>query len=248
MKLGTIEGFEHENFSKEMIKEAYKTTYSELDSQQSKRDTLFGIFISLITFSIPLTLGANAGWLVSSILFMAVGLIGILFSFIIIRYREYKESYWLACRTLSILETSKHSLSSDEEIKKIYFYCMKKNGCKLFKEKDGKKRVNWAVATKKTLHSAETIYYLIVAGISSTLIGIASGFLFNLLFNLSIALSISLGALIGVFLFLLMLIIFIRKITLLYEALITEEDDKKFNRLFSKAWTLHLYVDEKKQK
>lgn len=245
MKLGTIEGFEHDNFSKDMIKEAYKTTYSELDSQQSKRDTLFGIFISLITFSIPLTLGANAGWLVSSFLFLAVGLIGILFSFIIVRYREYKESYWLACRTLSILETSKHSLSSDEEIKKIYFYCMKKNGWNLFKEKNGKKCVNWGVATKRALHSAETIYYLIVVGISSILIGISAGFLFNILCKFNTILSICLGLIIGIILFLLLTAVFIRKITLLYEALITEEDDSKFNRLFSKAWTLHLYVDDK---
>ena len=84
---------------------------------------MFGIFITLFTFAVPLSLTSDLKYW----LFLGLGVIGIFFSLIILRYREFKEAYWLACRTLTIFGTLNTKITK-QTIQSIFHYCMRKNG------------------------------------------------------------------------------------------------------------------------
>ena len=192
-----LEQLNSEDFKKTPdVKEIYKVTYQELTSQQTKRDTVFGVFITLFTFAVPLSFTNDLSAFERSFLFLALGIIGVFFSLIIVRYREYKESYWLACRTLSIVDSTE-KVYSKKLIQTVFLYCIKKAGSKYInsyeqseidknpKLKDKNGHINKWEFFKSTIRSAETIYMFIISLISSALIGLWLGFFLNGLLKFS---------------------------------------------------------------
>ena len=82
----------------------YEHAHSELSLQQSKRDQIITIYLALCSFLLPFALGEELiSITMKGVLFLVVGLVGMLFSCITVRYREYKEAYWLCCQTLTVL-------------------------------------------------------------------------------------------------------------------------------------------------
>lgn len=229
------------------LKEIYSVTYDELTSQQSKRDTVFGVFITLFTFAVPLSFANNLNLFQRSFLFLALGIIGILFSFIIVRYREYKESYWLACRTLTIMETAKRF--DKKLLQSAFLYCMQKAATSFYKDRNAKdKEISLKKFIKKTLWSAETIYMLIISLISSALIGIFVGCLFFNFYSetsFGMPVSIVIGFMTALIILIILMFVYIRAIYKIYIAVDKKYEGRGkdgFNRAFGRAWTLHSYI------
>lgn len=103
------------------LTDLYAKAYEELSLQQSKRDQIISLYLAVFSFLIPFSLSLetlswrNKGWI-----FIAVGIIGILFSFIIVRYRVYKEVYWMCCQSISTLYNFKQE-ELDKKRYKRYF-------------------------------------------------------------------------------------------------------------------------------
>ena len=257
-----LEKLNSEDFKKTPdIKEIYKVTYQELTSQQTKRDTVFGVFITLFTFAVPLSFTNDLSAFERSWLLAALGLIGIFFSFIIVRYREYKESYWLACRTLSIIDSSKKEYSK-KLVQTVFLFCLTKAGSSLLhcdseeklKEKPKLLKKQGHISKFKvfrsSIRSAETIYMFIISLISSALIGLWFGFLLDhLIFVVGFNwIALVCGILLFVSILCLLMFIYMRRIYLIYSCLDKDYGGKGkdgFNRAFKKAWTLHTYYEEK---
>ena len=82
----------------------YDKAIAELGLQQTKRDQLITIYIALYAFLVPAILETQKislsaqGWI-----FLACSILGVLFAVVIIRYRVYKEIYWLCCQSITTL-------------------------------------------------------------------------------------------------------------------------------------------------
>ncbi len=245
-KINLNDKFVNEN--KEDFREIYKTTYDELVDQQAKRDTVVKTFITLIAFAIPLSFSDDAklGWNSRMWIFLGLGIIGLLFSLIIIRYREYKEAYWLACRTAAILDNAKSDEINKELIQNTYLYCLEKNSSSFTKNK---KASFWKIF-RKSLFSAESLYLILMALVSGSLIGIWLGALLSELCKLNFYFSIIMGGVLGLIVLVGLYMLYCKGLYNIYKVMDyngeTIEDsrfDDCFNKTFKKAWTLHTYYD-----
>lgn len=236
---------------RESYDKIYQTSYSELVSQQNKRDTLVKTFVAIIAFAVPFSFNSDISllsWKIRSLIFLALAIIGILFSFIVIRYREYKEAYWLACRTAAIVDNTNEKHVEKEMIQSVFLYCMIKSGSKYLKKRKGKQKISYLRLMRKSIFSAETLYLIVLDFVSSTLYGLSLAFIAYAFFNSSAVLAIIIGFGNGIALLFSLYSLYICGIYKIYKAIEVDEKGQYsvhyFNVSFGKAWTLHTYYDK----
>lgn len=230
---------EFDDSNKSDLTELYKRTHEELSLQQSKRDSIIAVFLSLIGFAIPLSLGFSMPWFAKGIVVFVVGLIGFIFSLIITRYREYKESYWLAVRSLGMFKNCNSKHSYKEVIQSLYYSCLEKSGKKFINPKTGKLSLHLII--RKNLYSAETLYFVIMSLISSIFMGVGIALAIYPLIN-NLVIVIVGGSAIGLIIFHGLMYLYYIRIYKIYRVLETKLSSD-FNVSFGKAWTLHNYKD-----
>ena len=219
------------------LEELYNHAHSELSLQQSKRDQIITIYLALCSFLIPFTLGEELiAWQIKGLIFTVIGIVGVLFSFISIRYREYKEVYWLCCQSITVLKNLKEEEINKDTIQKVFYRCLYKKGNKLVI--NGK--FNHFGYVKKNLFSSETLYFLILGLIASCVFGIGIAIIlpFQIWTKLVISFVIVLTML------LLLMYLYFSTCIKCYKLLATtdkEEKDMLFSKVFGKAWFLHIY-------
>ena len=110
----------------------YEHAHSELSLQQSKRDQIITIYLALCSFLIPFALGDTIKevWM-KGIIFIMVGIVGVLFSYIAVRYREYKEVYWLCCQAITVMLSFKPEELDKSLVQRTFYHCLNKKGKKL---------------------------------------------------------------------------------------------------------------------
>ena len=79
----------------------YQQTVAELGLQQSKRDQIIAFYLTILGFVIPSVVSLEVGNGPKALAFLAMYVIGAIFCHVILRYRIYKEVYWIACRVIS---------------------------------------------------------------------------------------------------------------------------------------------------
>ncbi len=179
----------------------YQHAHDEMTLQQSKRDQMITVYLALITFIVPFSFSLEAiTGVVQGLLFLALAIIGVLFNVIVIRYRIYKESYWLACQTLTLLTNYPTEAMDKTLVQSLYYQSMKKkyNG---FIDHDAKK-VKMFKLFKKSLFSAETLYFAVHAFAVAVLSALSAIFLIGSSL-VGIISSIAIGVVVLSFLFIL---------------------------------------------
>lgn len=217
----------------------YERAFSELGLQQSKRDQIITLYLAIFSFLIPFALSMeNLSWQLKGLIFMAAAIVGILFSLVIVRYRIYKEVYWLACQTITALYGINGEALSKELIQTLYYKTLYKKGKGFFKDPDSPDpKFSKAKYVRKNLFSSESIYFFIHSFITALIFGLSVG----LIFEVNLLLRIIIGAVCGVALFLLLSAKYFSECIKVYGVLI-DGKDKSFNNAFSKAWFLHFYA------
>ena len=158
----------------------YEQAHSELSLQQSKRDQIITIYLALCSFLLPFALGEEMIPIaMKGLLFIIVGIVGMLFSFITVRYREYKEAYWLCCQTITVLLSFKTEELDKSTVQRAFYHCLRKKGKKYLVEKKGEKRFRKMLYVKKNLFSSETIHFIIIALMSSFISALGVGLIFS---------------------------------------------------------------------
>jgi protein-S-isoprenylcysteine O-methyltransferase Ste14 len=235
----------------------YDRAHSELSLQQSKRDQIITVYIALCAFLFPFVFEmTNLPMLARGFVFLFVGVIGILFSMIVIRYREYKEIYWTCCQTLSVLMCFQASDIDKSTIQRAFYHCLKERVKSYIQIKDDKEvfdKSRYVWDHFKTFKS-ETLYFTIIASITSAVCAVGIGFMLLVIKPLQEAIIWIIVLAIIAFLIILVALLFcyFRRYIKLYDCVaITnkkgEEDDEKrdkaFKSLFKRAWFLHMYYD-----
>lgn len=218
----------------------HERAIAELTLQQSKRDQIITVYLAMFSFLIPFALSQEIlTWQVKGLIFFATAVVGILFANIIIRYRIYKEAYWLCCQTITVLFGIKPEHLRKKIIQQCYKDTIYKKGKKFMVEKKGKKVFSRAKYVKDNLFSAETIYFFIHSFITALIFGLSVVLI--LPFVTWVNITVGIGC--AVVLFLLLAAKYFTQCIKVYGVLI-HNTHESFNFAFSKAWFLHFYMDE----
>ncbi|MBQ2840070.1 MAG: hypothetical protein IJE70_01850 [Oscillospiraceae bacterium] len=218
----------------------YDKANQELVNQQQKRDQIIAIYLAIFSFIVPFALSMqNMGMLVKGIIFSLVAIIGVMFALIIVRYRVYKEVYWLCCQALTNLMSFKHEELDKATVQAVYYRCMwKKGNAYVINPDTPESTFDKKGFFQKNIFSGETIYFLIHAFITA----IMSGFAVILILSFIPVLNIIVGILVLLAVFVSLVKVFFDELMAVYYVLV-DHKDKSFNKAFSKAWFLHFYID-----
>lgn len=216
------------------INSMYARVFEELMEQQKKRDQLMTIYLAAFAFLVPALLSAEAvDWVFKGYIFMGLGLIGFLFALIIIRYRKYKEVYWICCRTLNVMMSLDESKWTKENIQRIFYSCLHKKIKKYIK--NGKfLTVNFVF---KNFFSGETLYLVINSLIAGAVFGLGLGIVLPPAINFKILW----GVIVGLAVALLAVYIYFKTLKGVYKVCI-DGLESSFNAAFGDAWFLHFFI------
>lgn len=230
------------------LKDIYEHAHSELSLQQSKRDQIITIYLALCSFLLPFALGeALIPFRLKGLIFLVVGIIGVFFAISVIRYREYKEVYWLCCQSITVLQSFEPEKIDKQTVQSVFHHCLHKKGKGYLREVNGGKKIKRGLFVKKNLMSSETLQFAIVNLMASFISGLGAA----LLCDAGALGNAIVGAVVGLLAFLLLAMLYFKTCIGVYAALEqgdgSDEDlkqrDKAFNKAFNKAWFLHFYYD-----
>ena len=215
----------------------YLVLNDELGLQQKKRDQIITLYLAMITFFVPFTIELSGVLpIVKGFMFLFLSVIGFVLALIIIRYRVYKEVFWIALRTMSQLKNYPKDVIDKQLVQSLYYKSLCKTAGKFVNPK--KKRIRLFKLAKKSFFSAETLYYVLQAFVSSAILAVAGIFLLDFMPPLSkylVTVAVGLAA------FLLQYFRYVRALAKIYAAAAEPSDEDSFNYGFSKAWHLHFY-------
>jgi hypothetical protein len=233
-----------EQFSKEdfmSLEISYEKTVEELGLQQTKRDQIIALYLSILGFVIPSIINLNVSRIAKGAGFFVIYLIGFLFCRIVIRYRIYKEVYWIACRVISQLYNIKPEERNKETVQTLFFRTLKKNAPSVvIKNKKGKASV-WR-SFKKQLNSAEMTLFNILLLFTSFIGGISVTYLFRSGYLIAQIISGIIAALI-LFIYFRLNRQYVTSLLKQYKC-VDSNDADDLSIPFNKAWMLHCYVDD----
>ncbi len=216
----------------------YERAYAELGLQQTKRDQIITLYLAMFYFLVPFALSLSGfEWRVKGFMFLAATIIGVLFSFIIIRYRVYKEVYWLCCQSLTVMFGIEPRALKKGVIQTVFHDVLCKKGKSFCKtDEDGNYHLDSLLYVKKNVFSAESIYFFIHVFITALTLGLSLA----LIIETTVYIRICVGVLAGLILFVLLSILYFQHCIKVYGVL-KDGKNSSLNYAFSKAWFLHLY-------
>lgn len=216
----------------------FEKSNEEMVAQQAKRDQIISLFLAIFSFVVPFALsmeGIDTAF--KGLIFLAIAIIGVLFSLVIIRYRLYKESYWLCCQTLTSLMSFKQKELNKETIQAVYYQCMKKKFKKYVDDKVNPPKFKRTQFYLTTLYSGETILYVVQAFMTALTAGLSILFLCSHLGSIQYVF-----ASVGAILVLIWLVnMFLSELMHAYDVLVYDTN-ASFNKTYSRAWFLHFFV------
>ena len=218
--------------------ELYKHACTEMTLQQSKRDQIIHIYIVLFSAIVPLLFSLDSiTMLQRGLILVATTIIGVILSIIVVRYRVYKEAYWITCITIGQLKNLKESAITKEIIQAVYYQSMSKKWSKnVYQKPNGDKSFRYWDIFFNNIFSAESLYYIMISLLTSIVSALSTYFIFYSFKPFSIITSI----LVFLVFFVMLLYIYFSNLRRVYQVLVDDKNDS-FNFTFSKAWFLHFY-------
>ena len=221
------------------LENCYSLTVAELGLQQSKRDQIIAFYLTILGFVIPSVISLSIADGAKAVAFFAMYMIGTMFCHVILRYRIYKEVYWIACRVLTQMYNIKEEMRDKEVIYTLFYGALKNNMSSIvhFKDEERKKKSLWK-SFKRQLNSAETLLFETLVLFSMFVGFIGALYLW----------SVSKVVAVLVVIFLIGMVIclnykYATRLMVLYDCVLTGKE-KDLEKTFSKAWMLHCFVDD----
>ena len=225
----------------------YNLTVAELGLQQTKRDQILALYLAILGFVVPSIVNLEVHDLAKAFAFICMYLVGMMLTHVILRYRIYKEVYWIACRVISQLCNIKHGGRNKDVILTLFYHTLEKNLGTIvkYRKRDEKnpdpnapKKRSIIRSFRRQLNSAETLLFETLA-LFSTAVGFVGSFY---IFPHSIA-----GGILT-FIFIIAMLVSVNykytsRLMELYKC-IDSGDPKDLLIPFGKAWMLECYIDD----
>lgn len=231
-----IEKDHYNNENDFKLENSYELCINELGLQQSKRDQTIAFYIAIISFVIPAIIGMDLSNYAKTAGFFALYLLGSMLAKVVVRYRIYKEVYWITCRTISQLYNFDQNKITKLLVQHIFYKTMQKNMSSVIvfhKKKTSK--VDWWRSFLKIRNSAETILYEVLVLLSSLVLWIG---VYVLISTANIA--IPLATVLTILNYVYWCCYYYNRLTGVY-AVHIDGTDASFNATYSKAWFLHSF-------
>lgn len=227
----------HYNESKDFkLEKTYELCVNELGLQQSKRDQIIAFYIAIVSFVLPAIIEMKLNMYAKASGFFALFILGFMLMKVVVRYRIYKEVYWITCRTISQLYNFRQDKITKTLVQHIFYTTMDKNRHTIIQFKKGtKNKISHFASFKRILNSAETTIYEVLV-LMSTLVLWISIYIF---FQYSIT-ALIVASLIAVINYIYSNIFYYKNLTKIY-AVMLDGEDKSFNATYEKAWFLHSF-------
>ena len=245
------EQFKDESTVQHDLKTLYVQACRELTLQQDKRDKTISIYVAVIAFLVPFLFSKEtmtldgfrmtfAGWVL-----VIAGLIGVFFSLSVVRYRIYKEVYWITCSVIAQMQNLTEQSFQKKYIQGLFLHCMEKKWKKFItscnkndqqEETPPKRRIMYCELIRESYNSAEFYMFLSIALIASALIGFGLGLVFNASGLIWPFVIVGAAILIG------LCWAYFYGLANVFRYLSDHKNDS-FDFSFGKAWFLHIYKD-----
>ncbi len=218
------------------LENLYNQCYAELALQQSKRDQIIAVYITIVSLLLPTIYDLNLTTAAAAGVYLLIYVIGAMLCGVIRRYRIYKEVYWLTCRVISTLMRVKPECITKHVVQKLFAESMRKNFASVVIVKEGK--VSRLATTKRHSFSAETLLYKLLALTSSVLLGLSIWLFASLIVPTPI--HAILAIIVGAVAYLRLEQAYITDLCKVY-AYCLDEEKSSFNSAYQKAWFLHSF-------
>lgn len=221
------------------LQTVYSSIETELATQQSKRDQIIAFYLTILGLTASFVFAKDVSNELRFAVFVLLSVIGRMWSVVALRYRIYKEAYWIACRTVSMLYTVDRDRIRKPIVQHFYYRSMIKNFSKFVK--DG--RIRKIKVMKSNVRSAEFLMYMTLIFLTSLSIGLALALLVLMLslpvWCFAFAVFVAISAIIwGVYDYTCELARFYK--------VVEDGANRSFNSAFQKAWQLHMFYNPNK--
>lgn len=218
------------------LESTYELCITELGLQQSKRDQTIAFYIAVISFVIPAIISMEINNYAKAAGFIALYILGGMMAKVVVRYRIYKEVYWITCRTISQLYNIDQSKICKQLVQHIFYTTLCKNmsSVLVFNKKQSDKVDCWR-SFRKIRNSAETTLYEVLVLLSSLVLWIG---VYTLIPISTIA--IITATVLTIINYVYWCIYYYKRLTNVY-AVYIDGSDESFNDTYAKAWFLHSF-------
>lgn len=244
------------------LESLYSQCNGELTLQQSKRDQIIAVYISVAGFIIPSILGLGVGMLSMAAAFLLMYVIGDTLCKVVVRYRIYKEVYWITSRTIATLFSVDSNLINKHLVQKLFADNIRRGRASVIVLKDGfddkvgtaaletpvsySEAVDQRATVKKISNSAETLLYKLMALMSAATLTLATFFAAKeflpllpiLTPKLQFIIASCIAFVAGILVYVKEKNFYITKLTDVY-AYCFDGKKESFNATYAKAWFLH---------
>lgn len=211
----------------------------ELTLQQSKRDQLIAFYLTITGLVSTYLFSADVHFFIRTAIFAALFIIGCVWSTVIIRYKVYKDVYWVCCKTISSLYSADSEKIDKSYLQHTFYKVIEKTYKDVPKKKHNESKPSLVKYIMANLASAEFLMFLTLVLLSSL-----SGMAF--LLSLAYILKLNwLGYVITAILFLVFIfaeIVNYNKAALSVYKVVIDKLDSSFSKTFKKAWFLHFFI------
>ena len=216
------------------LEKSYELCVSELGLQQSKRDQTIAFYIAIISFVIPAIIQMDVNNYVKAAGFFTLYVLGNMLTKVIVRYRIYKEVYWITCRTITQLYNFYEDKITKVLVQHIFYKSMEKNKSSVIvTEKKNKEKIRRWKTFLKIRNSAETILFEVMVLMSSLVLWIS----IFLLMPAGVWGAVLATAVISVN-YVYFNVFYYNRLVGVYGVFV-DGSDEAFNATYSKAWFLH---------
>lgn len=227
------------------FEDLYRLCTAELTLQQSKRDQIIAFYVAIAGFLIPTAYDLDwSVWFLGAA-FALVAFIGAMLCRVVVRYRVYKEVYWVTSRTIATLMRARPERLEKAFVQKVFAMNLRKSMpsvivCK-YKERDGVRiptRICRLATVIKQQNSAESMLYTVLVVMTAVSAFLAGYTLCGGIPTVPSWLPAATGALVFLLVFYLAVRSYTRSLNDIY-TFCFDNTDASFNKVYAKAWFLH---------
>ncbi len=211
----------------------------ELTLQQSKRDQLIAFYLTITGLVSSYLFAADVNFAIRTAIFAALFVIGCVWAKIIIRYKIYKDVYWICCKTITGLYSADRERIDKAYLQHTFYKTIEKTYRDIPRDKKDKNKPSLYKYIKVNLGSAEYLMFLTLVLLLS-LSGI--GFLLSLSFFLGLGWIGYVVTAVLVLAFVLIQTISYNRAALSIYKVVIDKKDSSFSKTFKKAWFLHFFI------
>lgn len=227
------------------LENLYNLCTAELSLQQSKRDQIIAFYVAIASFLIPTAYEMELFALFRAAAFALVAFIGAMLCRVVVRYRVYKEVYWVTARTITALMRAKPEKLEKTLVQHLFAKNLRKSMPSVVayasEERDGVRvpvRIRRFATVRKQQNSAETMLYLLIVVMTAVPAFLAGYTALACIPGAPAWLPAACGAVLFLAVGGLLMRSYARTLADLY-AYCFDGSDASFNRAYSKAWFLH---------